>query len=95
MKTILRYPLQGRHTIVSMPRGAKIIHVGPRPADKVVNIWVLCESGPKNPSQERAFTIVGTGWALPNDPGVHIGSYFQDEYVWHVFETTEQMYADG
>jgi hypothetical protein len=79
--------LEERQT-VALPYGARALHVGVQAG--VVCLWALFDEkgqlgrGPV----AREFAVYGTGFALPDDVGTHLGTVQIDGFVWHVFEVT-------
>lgn len=70
--------------VFSMPKGAKILHVGNQ--REQICIWakvdITCGM------HDRAFYIVGTGHAMPVEAGEYIGTVhlFDSDFIWHIFE---------
>lgn len=82
MRTIYKYPLEGRDVSrVLMPEDASIVHVGIQ--NGVFCVWALGDT--EDPMVERSFTVVGTGWEL-DEFHIHLGTVFQDAFVWHIME---------
>lgn len=71
--------------VISMPNGAKIIHIGTQ-LDKIC-IWA--EVTPDNPVEDRTFHVVGTGHDLPESfayTATHLGTVHLPPFVWHIYE---------
>jgi hypothetical protein len=94
MKTIWKFPIQITSTQpVEMPRGATIIHVGLDPTGtpclwaivdpKEMRVWVdIFIYGTGHPFKERG-DPQNEFRGIPNE---YIGSFNQEQYVWHVFQ---------
>lgn len=65
MKTIFKYdiPLDGRTTVISMPKDAQILHVACQKDEVTAQIWALVDHGGKH--EMRSFVTVGTGQPAP------------------------------
>jgi len=87
MKTIYKYPLLLESSIheVELPMGAEIVHVGVQ-APGVLTFWAIVNTD--NDNELRRFDIRGTGHQLPDyaSKDAHIGTAFDGEFVWHLFE---------
>jgi len=71
--------------LVRFPRGARLLTVQTQHGYMPV-LWAEVQEDA--PLEARAIAIYGTGWPLPADPGVYIGTV-QDEIgglVWHIYE---------
>lgn len=88
MEVIYRYPLTvTNYQTVTMPQGAKVLHVAPRDGTDDVELWALVD--PDTPVHDRPFWIVPTGQAVPNvDRMRHVGTFqlHNGQLVFHVFE---------
>jgi len=83
-KVIWKYELGGAHSIIQMPREAKVLHVEVQRG--VPCLWVECE--PDAPKEYRAFAVIGTGHPF-NDKGFeYVGTYLSEggHFVFHVYE---------
>jgi hypothetical protein len=96
MKVIYRYdePLSDFVPIV-MPQGAKLLHVAP--SDRIptgLAVWALVD--PKAPTVGRVLFVVGTGNPLSPEAeqGIHLGSFQDGPFVWHVFDLGVVRLAD-
>ena len=81
MKTIYKYELPTHQRIV-LPENYVVLSVGMQ--RDTTYLWCLVD--PASNKKEVQFSIYGTGWDMPNDPGKYIGTYFDGSFVWHVFE---------
>ena len=81
MKTIYKYQLT--HDGISMPKGAKFLHVALQVG--LGTMWFEVETDEEE-IEERHFVIVGTGHPVPTGDVKYLGTYFQDIFVWHVYE---------
>lgn len=89
MRTIYKYPLPAGECAISLPAGAKFLHVAEQGGR--VSIWAEVETD--NPAQMRRIKSYGTGFEmLPENRAQHhfIGTFMTDggQYVWHVYEIT-------
>lgn len=84
MNTIHKYPIEiADIQTVMMPDQCTIIHAGLDPQG-VPCIWAIVNAA----CDKREFTIavIGTGNPMPSlIRGVHLGSFSQDYFMWHVF----------
>lgn len=85
MKAIYKYRLQPATTsFVSMPAGARLLHVGDQFGDLLV--WALVDGSA--PWEAREFRVLGTGHPADNLDGFsHLGTVQQNGgmLVWHIF----------
>ena len=89
MKTIWKFTLTGHPgTLISldMPAGAKILDCQPQLG--VPTIWAIVD--PAHGLVKRRFFVFGTGWNMEDFDGklVHIRTFQDGVFVWHVFEVT-------
>jgi hypothetical protein len=83
MKTIHKNHLQVcTHQILTVREGAIPIHVGLDPKG-VPSIYFKVDD--TRPHEEIEIYIMGTGHEIPYGAQIHIGSFVQEPYVWHVF----------
>jgi len=83
MKTIYKYPLVlTDHQTVATKTGAKFLHVGLDPQG-VPCLWMLVD--PQECPSSWVIWIVGTGNPMPPGDKVHLGSFTQGPFMWHVF----------
>lgn len=98
MKTIYKYPIQvsPEFELADLPQYASIIRVGLDPQGQpclwaeVFTEWIEAKKKfgtDKGIKHVRKFSVYGTG-AGHFGPGVHVGSWVQDIFVWHLYETT-------
>lgn len=84
--TIWKFPLKmvADWQIVPMPKDAQIVHVADQRG--MICVWAVVD--PTASEQEnRVLMICGTGGDCPSvSQGVHLGSTFQGELVFHIFE---------
>ncbi len=73
-----------RYHTVSMPAGAVVLSAAAQNGD--ICIWALVDRDAER--NDRKFTVHGTGWVLPDEPGKFIGTVLLDDgaLVFHVFE---------
>lgn len=84
MKTIFKYPIGiTRYQVVNMPAGAKPVHVGYDPQGMPC-IWAEVDT--TQPDENFEVNVIGTGHEMnQKTPNVHIGTFVQGPYVWHVY----------
>lgn len=87
VRTIHKFHLTGRKTVLELPEGTEALKLGQQ--NGLVTLWCLVEKppfvSPKVKLRKIAFSVYGTGWELPDDPGTFMDTVFIDEFVWHVF----------
>lgn len=90
-KQIARFgvPLDGSPTLVLMPAGAVLLHVGaPRDLRPALDLWAIVD--PDQPIVPRLIHVVGTNAAAPPGPdeGAYIGSAHtcRGSVMWHLFD---------
>jgi len=80
---IYKYPIQiVSEQDIEMPYAAEIIHAGLDPTGQPC-IWAVVNPG-FDPKPRRIF-VVGTGREFETWER-HLGSFLQDQFVWHVFQ---------
>ena len=85
MKRIYKYPLGvplSGVMRITMPISTEIIHANIQ--NGLATIWAIVDSS-NSLTEVRGFHVVGTGHDIP-DNCYHIGTYFENYFVWHVFE---------
>ena len=82
-RSIYKYSLTDG--VVSMPKNARILKVGMQ--DDIPCLWASVD--PYAEREHREFTTLGTGSLIP-DRWEYVGTIFDRQYVWHVFETFGQ-----
>lgn len=88
MHTIHRFVIPTTsHSIVQMPRNAKILTAGLSLGEKPC-IWAMVDTA--NPLVDRFFMMYTTGAPFPLEPGSYIGTFILSKgaYVLHLFEET-------
>lgn len=84
MKTIWKIELTGHSTVVQMPVGAEILHVGHQGGDELF-VWALVD--PTKPNGDRLLEAVGTGHWTAYRAAEHHGTVVMPSgMVWHIFE---------
>ena len=68
-------------SVAHMPRGARIVHVGT--PEGVLTLWA--EVDPDAEKTLRTFEVFGTGQHIP-DHCVHLHTWIEGPYVWHLYE---------
>ena len=81
MNRIYKYRLISNVTLMPLPEGATVVHVGNQ--DNHVTIWVRLD--PNQRLEERTFMFVGTGQPFPED-AIYLGTAHVGPFVWHVLE---------
>lgn len=82
MKTIYKYPIEiTDEQFIDIPRDHEIIRAGLDPAGHVC-IWA--EIDKSSPTTPVGIYVLGTGHPVP-DNAVHLGSFVQIPFVWHVY----------
>lgn len=89
-QVVLRYPIRepvGQCMVATIPRCARVIKAGERPADGEPSAWALMPNG-DHPSTKRV-VLAGTGCELPDiAPGYywhHVDTWFTGPFVFHAF----------
>lgn len=82
MKTIHKVQLPNALNNVSVPKGARFIHVEEQNCE--LTAWYQCDTD--QPKEMRLLHIVGTGNAIPDGKMSHIGTAIMTPFVFHVFE---------
>ena len=93
MRRIYKYPLDitkgeqgvGIRFDVPMPKGARILTVQMQAG--LPTIWADVS---KDREATRRLVIYGTGWDLPQEPGVYVSSVQSGPYVWHIYDQGER-----
>ena len=87
MKTIYKYPLEVKDLVrISMPRGAKVIHAGFDPQERLC-VWAIVDTD--RPLHVRAFCVAGTGNPFESpDMWEHINTVRIGPFIWHIFVFT-------
>ena len=84
MKNIIyKYqPFRFSNGSVVMEDGAKIVKLGMQ--DGIITFWAIVEAGVE--LRERQFHTVGTGQIITKDNWKYVGTVFDGNFVWHIFE---------
>lgn len=86
MRTVWKFPLGEGSAHFTAPAPARPIHAGLDPTGEAC-VWV--EVDDDSPfREERDVVVTGTGTPIP-DGAVHIGSFNDNPFVWHVWDVTE------
>ena len=91
MKTIWKYGIPMLdYFILPLPIGAEILTVHSQ--RDVPTIWVLFDMGKEYITEEREFSIRGTGVYFEATNNKYIGTFFQsnENLVWHLFEIIKE-----
>lgn len=95
--TIWKFPIDSylrspneKITPTLMPAGAKILHVAYQPNlgdSGSGNACVWAEVHPQAVIEPRRLVLVGTGWSLPPEPRIYLGTaFFKNGMVFHLYE---------
>lgn len=85
MTTIYKYPFYIEdEPSITLPTGYQILHVGLDPQGTPC-IWALVNT--ERSELPVRFFLVGTGHPVPSLSTVHIGSFLQGRFVWHLFSS--------
>jgi hypothetical protein len=79
MKQIWKFKVNG---IIQMPADATILAVQSQNGEP--HIWALVN--PENKMDARMFTIVRTGQLFEDEGTDYIGTFQDEQFVWHLFE---------
>lgn len=83
MKRIWKYRIQVTdEQRIEIPFGSVPIHAGLDP-DGNPSIWY--EVNPQETTIHVRIFVVGTGDPIPYETNIHIGSFVQGPFVWHVY----------
>lgn len=83
-KTIRKFPFKlGDEILIDMPQGAQVIHVQDQGGTPCV--WAIVDPAPDRPRRIYKFFVVGTGYPLPKERGIHLGTWSDGPFVWHLF----------
>ena len=83
MRRVYKYPIQLSDMVeLSMPAGARVLLVAAQHG--VGTMWA--EVDDLALYEVRRFRIFGTGHAIPDDSLIHVGSFLDGDFVWHLFE---------
>jgi hypothetical protein len=83
MKTIYKYRLQIEHEQkIALPEGAVIVHTG-LDTTGVPCLWAMVNTDAK--LLPVNIFIYGTGMPIEVESLLHVGSFTQSPFVWHVF----------
>ena len=91
MKTIWKYKLEAtENQIIRMPENSEVLTISGQ--DGCVYVWALVDTD--RPSEDRCFSVYGTGWEIKPENLLYIGTAFIDSHigplVFHVFERYEE-----
>lgn len=86
MKVIWKQALRLSEVDYHLPLNAKLIHVAMQNLD--VTVWFECDSN--NHLVRRKIAIYATGNRMPDEPGQHVGTVNDGDFVWHVYDHGEE-----
>lgn len=88
MMTIWKFeiPINDEYTEITMPMGARIVHVGYQHTDALF-FWAIVDKD--MPKQHRTFRVVVTGHEFP-DRWMHVGTVLMEPFVWHLLEASHR-----
>lgn len=82
MKTVYKYILS-RSGEMLLPKNSKVLTVGMQ--DTNFCIWVEIDKD-ETLQEHRTFAVYGTGWEMEDREHCYIGTAFEGNYVWHIYE---------
>lgn len=83
MRTIFKYAIEITDVqVIHVKAGAVPLHVGLDPHGAPC-IWMKVNRD--YDTEALVVYVVGTGHPLPTDAEIHLGSFNQGPFVWHVF----------
>lgn len=85
MNTIFKYDLRKP---VKVPEQYKVLTANLHGDHKCV--WIQHDSE-REEMFELTFMVYGTGWSIPENPGIYVNTYFDDQFVWHVYYVVRQL----
>jgi hypothetical protein len=80
-------PLKEDFVYLTLPAGAKVISIGMQ--GPCLCLWAVVNTGPERLKETRIFEIYGTGFEIKPHGRTFIGTVFDRNFVWHVFEREE------
>lgn len=86
-KVIWKYsfPIGYEFQLHSIPKNHKVLHVGSQ--YNVPCMWIEHDAPSDQPERQSLyFMVVGTGDYFDSEGKEHIGTFFDNGYVWHVYE---------
>ena len=89
MKQIFKYPIEPYTEFITMPQGAKILHV----AEQCNELFLWAEVDETQPPATRKIICVGTGMVWDEEEmklAEYIGTVQQDGFVWHYYDGFQQ-----
>ena len=88
MLTVWKYelPFPASNSVsILMPAGARILSLQLQGAKPM--LWAQVDD--THLTNYRWFTCYGTGHRLLPSPGVYVGTFSRDGFIWHVYEQRE------
>jgi hypothetical protein len=89
MSVIYKYPFSASSGVLEVPFGDddQVVLTGTDPATgNAITVWVQHDSIPIPGShRSRMFQVFGTGHIIPVVGWVHVGSFINTPFVWHIF----------
>jgi hypothetical protein len=82
-QTIFKYLLNLQETHLELPVGSSILTV--KYMNEGAMLWALINKN-ENVMEIRRIVCFGTGWDIPEDNLVYIGTIYPEPLVFHVFE---------
>ena len=83
MKVVWKFALGMGLNVITVPVGAKIVHIEMQ--DGFPQLWAEISDPSSSHVEVRQFEIFGTGHPIP-DKAQHVGTFLDPPYVWHVYE---------
>lgn len=82
MRVIYKYELMLGYNSIYLPEGYKVLKV----AEQYGTLTMWVEQDSYRPSRNVVFNVYGTGYSIPNQNAMHVGSEIMESgLVWHVY----------
>lgn len=79
MRTIYKYSISNT---VLLPEGFRILKAAVQEGEPT--IWVELDKD-RESVYSLQFVVYGTGWEIPENPGIYLDTLFENNFVWHVY----------
>jgi hypothetical protein len=85
MKVIWKYevPVSDESVEITMPINARVVHVDSQ-KERIVSFWILAD--PEIDLELSTFKVFGTGHGIDDKYWGYVGTAFDKQFVWHLFE---------
>ena len=86
MNTIFKFdaPLSFSTIAHQIPKEAKFLHLERQPHQPHASMWFLVD--PTKKIETVAFISIQTGGYFNGDEHTYLGTYQENEFVWHIFK---------